>query len=79
MLREACGAHVGDAGGDLVVSRYWSSLGLVVIGAIWAVGGAVTAIAGGEEPGSPMLWVVLGLVAVVAGVASYVVRSRRDA
>ena len=53
-----------------MVSRYWSSLGLVVIGAIWAVGGAVTAIAGGEEPGSPMLWVVLGLVAVVAGVAS---------
>lgn len=62
-----------------MVSRYWSSLALVVIGAIWAVGGAVTAITGGEEPGSPMLWVVLGLVAVVAGVASYVVRSRRDA
>ncbi|MFD6093465.1 hypothetical protein ACFWGN_15205 [Oerskovia sp. NPDC060338] len=61
------------------MSRYWSSLALVVIGVIWAVGGVVTAITGGDEPGSPMLWAVLGLVAVVAGVASYVVRSRRDA
>lgn len=61
------------------MSRYWSSLGLVVIGVIWAAGGVVTAIAGGDEPGSPMLWVVLGVVAVVAGVASYVVRARRDA
>ncbi|KZM33833.1 hypothetical protein [Oerskovia enterophila] len=61
------------------MSRYWSSLGLVVIGVIWAAGGAVTAIAGGDEPGSPMLWVALGVVAVVAGVASYVVRARRDA
>jgi hypothetical protein len=61
------------------VSRYWSSLALVVIGAIWAVGGVVTAIAGGDEPGSPMLWVGLGALAVVAGVVSYVVRSRRDA
>ena len=61
------------------MSRYWSSLGLVVIGVIWAAGGVVTATAGGDEPGSPMLWVGLGVAAVVAGVVSYVVRSRRDA
>jgi len=59
-----------------VVRRYWSSLALIVIGAVWALGGGVAALTGKDGPQSPILFVVLGGVAVLVGIGSALVRSR---
>ena len=59
-----------------MVRRYWSSLALIVIGAVWALGGGAAALAGKDGPQSPILYVVLGGVAVLVGIGSAVVRSR---
>ncbi|MHA7134745.1 hypothetical protein [Oerskovia turbata] len=59
-----------------MVRRYWSSLALIVIGAVWLLGGAVAALTGRDGPQSPVLVLALGGAAVLAGVASAVVRAR---
>lgn len=59
-----------------MVRRYWSSLALVVIGVVWALGGGIAALADKDGPQSPILFVVLGGVAVLVGIGSAVVRSR---
>jgi drug/metabolite transporter (DMT)-like permease len=59
-----------------VVRRYWSSLALIVIGAVWLLGGALAALTGRDGPQSPVLVLALGGAAVLAGVASAVVRAR---
>ncbi|MBE7701831.1 hypothetical protein H9623_16175 [Oerskovia sp. Sa1BUA8] len=56
--------------------RYWSSFALVVIGAVWAVGGGIAALTGDDGPQSPLLVVVLGGLAVAAGLVSAAVRAR---
>ena len=59
-----------------MVRRYWSSLALIVIGGVWALGGAVASMTGTDGPQSPILFVVLGGLAIAAGVGSAVVRAR---
>lgn len=59
-----------------MVRRYWSSLALIVIGAVWLLGGAVAALTGRDGPQSPVLVLTLGGLVVVAGVLSAVVRAR---